>query len=352
MWRIALLRSVVSFFLSMGALVFAISIIFPAMLSSQGVNVSVDRVDRAKCTCDCWDGYFKGSYSRGSYKSVFFNMDAGTIALLLVILFYGSIAQKAILRVAEAMFCRPKTSLYLPVLFHVIWYPNFYCFWMYFNYINDRWFDMFQPQLYYSLTELIMAACCYWMLDPCLPSSDTTPLSCTSAFPSASTLASITTFSSTSPATSNKPPSPKFHHNSQQENIVFNTVFVEGVSENNGQESTSAKVERTDSLVIHWILSWLVAFFAFSHVIRGSLDQFVKNVIFGQGSIGQASRDIAFMVGDLTLLLWSSCYIWQLAKQRFLPHTRSLAIRKNAITFLLCLVFEQALLFFVPNMGS
>lgn len=345
-WNIT--KTILTSVASMIAVVAVLSYLFPLMISVQGVNIQQmrDHVQRDTCECSCWDGLFKGGYGREHYKSVYWNMDEGTPYLLFLVLFYGIAAQKAIVRVIETMFKRPTSALGVAFVFHVVWYPNFYCFWMYFNYINDRWWSMWQPQMYYSVTEQIMAVCLYWIMSTEL-SFDVPQSSAT--YSNAELLANKHEYMRVSQ--SDDALKSVSIHSVDQETIPLSSYF-KGASPQ-GKFTTSQT--RMENLMAHWYMTWVVSFLSCSHIIRGSLDQFIKNVLLGRGSVGQSSRDIAFMTGDLTLFAWSLCYLYKVSQEsvKVAPDTptKTFSMRKCATVFIVALVFEQYLLNLVPHMG-
>ena len=53
---------------------------------------------RKTCTCDCWDGRFKGPYGRGHYKSIFFNMEEETGFIMTNVIVFFSLGEAALWR--------------------------------------------------------------------------------------------------------------------------------------------------------------------------------------------------------------------------------------------------------------
>ena len=59
----------------------------------------------------------------------------------------------------------------------------------------------------------------------------------------------------------------------------------------------------------------LVAVIGTFHILAGSWDQFVSNVLLGNGRWYQQSRDMAFVSFDLLHVLVSGVYLLRLARQ-------------------------------------
>jgi hypothetical protein len=106
-------------------------------------------VNRASCTCDCWDGFFRGVHSRGGYKTFYINYEIQTIILIGLFLFYAELLRNFLLKLVASK--RPIMLLLLPAI-----YSNFYGTWNLINYLNDHDYNRMLPsQLYFSITELI-----------------------------------------------------------------------------------------------------------------------------------------------------------------------------------------------------
>ena len=140
--------------------VYIVSIIAVAVVISVGMFVGSELsgyfppnimfpVDRQKCTCDCWDGFFRGLHARGGYKSFYFNYEKQTIVLLSILLFYSELLRKLLVRMIIQRHFR------LLVLIPSI-YSNFYGIWSFINYINDHDYNrMLRSQGFFSATELV-----------------------------------------------------------------------------------------------------------------------------------------------------------------------------------------------------
>eukprot|EP00698_Gefionella_okellyi_P005357 TRINITY_DN1488_c0_g1_i2.p1 TRINITY_DN1488_c0_g1~~TRINITY_DN1488_c0_g1_i2.p1 ORF type:complete len:243 (+),score=18.98 TRINITY_DN1488_c0_g1_i2:118-846(+) len=162
------------------------------------------------------------------YKSIYFNMEFATFAIFFIAIFYVFMAQKALTRVILLLLQRKlRFSMFIGLAASV--YPNFYAFWMFFNYINDRFWLMWYSQLVFSATELTAAICMYVMLD------------------------------------------------SQAE--------------------------------LHRNLLWTMFIVAVWHISESLIDQGFENLFLGQGRSHQISRDLMFLIGDITLVLLSFVHL-------------------------------------------
>ncbi|XP_018023609.1 uncharacterized protein LOC108679496 [Hyalella azteca] len=177
-------------------------------------------VDMKKCSCDCWDTIFKGPYDRGpaGYKHVYFNITSNTfkiwsLTVFALLLLYES--SKYILK----LFFERQVRVSMLVLLLLSVYPHYYAWWSCFNYWNDDFYDQWNHQMFFSITEMI------------------------------STLMVI--------------------------HLVDRRVAV-----------TSSKC-----LVILSV--------AVLHILASGFDQFVENVVRGNGMLHQVLRDVFIMVPDL-----------------------------------------------------
>ena len=114
-------------------------------------------VNKQACTCDCWDGFFRGLHSRGGYKLFYFNYEPTIIIILFLLLFYTDLLRQILIR----MIFHQQLFLFIPSI-----YSNFYGIWSIINYLNDRdYHRMLKSQIYFSLTELIAGYIFYqWLM--------------------------------------------------------------------------------------------------------------------------------------------------------------------------------------------
>jgi len=145
------IKSIILYFLSTiaAALVISTGLVTSTQISGYHLQNVYFLVNKSSCTCDCWDGFFRGLHSRGGYKLFYFNYEKQTIIIFSIIIFYSEILRQTLLN----MFL--KKQLILVLLIPSI-YANFYGAWSIINYINDHDYDrMLKSQIYFSLTELI-----------------------------------------------------------------------------------------------------------------------------------------------------------------------------------------------------
>lgn len=121
-------------------------------------------VDRDSCTCDCWDGRFKGRHGAGGYKSVYFNLEAATVLLCAWSFVWVNALGVAMQRIL-LLFRAGRLSYQALVPALLSFYPLFYGAWATWNYINDRFYTMLPSQLFFQLTELLPAYLIYQLLD-------------------------------------------------------------------------------------------------------------------------------------------------------------------------------------------
>lgn len=129
---------------------------------------SADAANCEACECfhrrGCWDGRTKGSFPTNGYKSLWFNLDLGTPIILLDVLFYASLATEAIRIIVRAIRSSSVSAAAL-LAFAVLVYPNFYCFWSIYTYVNDRNWSLIDNQLFFCATEVAAAWMCCLLMD-------------------------------------------------------------------------------------------------------------------------------------------------------------------------------------------
>lgn len=106
-------------------------------------------VNRTACTCDCWDGFFRGMHSREGYKTFYINYEIQTIILIGIFLFYVELLRNFLVKIL--CYQRWNFLLLLPAI-----YPNFYGTWNIINYLNDHDYHRMLPsQVFFAVTELM-----------------------------------------------------------------------------------------------------------------------------------------------------------------------------------------------------
>ena len=126
----------------------------------------IELVDPRECTCDYWDGLYRGQRLprnflsfRGSlsdYKFVDFNLERQTMYIFLFDALYLHLFMIAITGFLKTLwYTRKQLRLEMLLLFSASYYANFYSFWAIFNYLNDgTGSKYFLAQVYYGFTEL------------------------------------------------------------------------------------------------------------------------------------------------------------------------------------------------------
>ena len=107
-------------------------------------------VNRTTCTCDCWDGFFRGIHHRGGYKTFYINYEVQTIVLIGLFLFYAELLRNFLVKIV----IHQRLTMLLLLLPAI--YSNFYGTWNIINYLNDHDYHRMLPsQVFFSITELI-----------------------------------------------------------------------------------------------------------------------------------------------------------------------------------------------------
>ncbi len=122
-------------------------IVFLPFISSWGWHVesSADNTLRKQsCSCDCWDGRFKGAYGRSSpithseYQFIYFNMEKETWYLFSWVALYLIAGLKCFERLFRLMFgarCHwPSVLTFITCL-----YPVWHDMWAHFHLMNDKY---------------------------------------------------------------------------------------------------------------------------------------------------------------------------------------------------------------------
>lgn len=154
------IKSIVLYVLSTIAAALVMSIGLVASTQSTGYHLQnlYYPVQKDSCSCDCWDGFFRGRHSRGGYKTFYFNYDRQMIAILFLVLFYAEMLRHVLLNMA--LHRRLRSLVFIPAI-----YSNFYGVWSILNYLNDHDYErMLKSQIYFSCTELIASYIFYQCL--------------------------------------------------------------------------------------------------------------------------------------------------------------------------------------------
>lgn len=95
------------------------------------------KVDKAKCRCDCFDGWNKGDKGRGGYKYLYINSEWPTFYIMMIIVFYVAAFQRAGERMVRLLI-NGKLAIGVGIVLLMCIHPNYYNFWAHVNYINDE----------------------------------------------------------------------------------------------------------------------------------------------------------------------------------------------------------------------
>jgi ABC-type multidrug transport system fused ATPase/permease subunit len=141
-----------SFFLATIAAGIATGIVVIAFMSLiKIIGMDYPEIDRANCTCDCWDGLFKGHYGRGNqprevkghltfkghYKRVFWNFDSRTGWMLLWTMIYSYAFISFVIKALQSIVSR-KIRWHVLAIAIIVFFQFFYNFWCVWNYLNDE----------------------------------------------------------------------------------------------------------------------------------------------------------------------------------------------------------------------
>lgn len=177
-------------------------------------------VNRRECKNSCWDTTFKAGYESGvgRYHHIYFNVTWQTFVIWTITVF-AIVAMYEAAKYIFILISRGQARYKMLVAFSASIFPNFYGWWMYFNYYNDDFYSQFWHQLFFSITEFV------------------------------STLFILHLIDTKNPLTKKKI------------NAIIGIALV--------------------------------------HIFIASWDQFIVNVIKGQGKLHQVIRDLGFMFPDI-----------------------------------------------------
>lgn len=212
---------------------------------------------------------FPGSYETpGSttYKHIYFNVTRETLIIWTLTILFLILGYESFKRITT-LWMKGRLRLIMLFLFLVNIYPNYFTWWVYFNYFNDGYHLQFYHQLFFTLTEFVST---YIVLLLC-----------------------------------------------------------------------DKKVT-----VLPWHIH-VISGTALTHIIVGSLDQFVLHLILGREELHKKTRDVALLVPDVLYLIVP---VYELRKVmvRERTHICSLVMKKDFIltisTIFLSSVFMKCVL--------
>ncbi|XP_053955962.1 uncharacterized protein LOC129240364 [Anastrepha obliqua] len=113
-------------------------------------------VDKHFCTCSCWDTIFKGPYESGiaSYKHLYFNVTQNSFKMWLLTVF-AVIALYECIKQLIALILQQRCRYSMLLLFSLSIFSHYYAWWAYINYYNDDYYQQWNHQLFFTVTELI-----------------------------------------------------------------------------------------------------------------------------------------------------------------------------------------------------
>ncbi|CAG7819883.1 unnamed protein product [Allacma fusca] len=97
-------------------------------------------VDRNTCTCSCWDTVFKGPYESGiaKYKHVYFNSNSNVVKMWII-----TVVGVVVLSL----------------------HSHYYAWWVHWNYWNDDFYELWNHQVFFTVSELTSSALVVYHLD-------------------------------------------------------------------------------------------------------------------------------------------------------------------------------------------
>lgn len=122
-------------------------------------------VDKDTCTCTCWDGRYKGPYSREGYRHIYWNYEWPTFFLFSMTITYIFLAQRGIETALHALIHGTGWRWAAVIGALAGLYPNIYSFFNHWNFINERYFVLTAHQTFFTLSELFVTMGFVFLLD-------------------------------------------------------------------------------------------------------------------------------------------------------------------------------------------
>ncbi|CAH1789240.1 unnamed protein product [Owenia fusiformis] len=136
----------------------------------QRIWVTKPPVDKGKCTCDCWDTIFKGSYEgmspnyRSGYKHIYFNVTSNVLFIWGISLLFLLWTFQCV-RFITQLILHGHLRISMVIVVGGSIYPHYYSWWMWFNYLNDEFYSQWNHQMFFSITELAATSIALYLCD-------------------------------------------------------------------------------------------------------------------------------------------------------------------------------------------
>jgi len=129
----------------------------------------------SNCTCNCWDGKYKGVYGRSSpitgseYQFIYFNMQKQTWHLFVIVALYLLMSHKMFEQMFRLLLNKQANYVSVLVLLTTI-YPSWFNMWTHFHLINDQYQTMHHRgtiayPLVFTLSDWFMCCVVVYLLD-------------------------------------------------------------------------------------------------------------------------------------------------------------------------------------------
>ncbi|GAB1605292.1 uncharacterized protein LOC115222212, partial [Argonauta hians] len=118
-------------------------------------------VNRADCSCSCFDTIFRGTYENQdkiSYKHIYFNVTAQSLAVWIWTVFFILLTYETLKYIYYLTIPRWHIRYEMLLLMILNIYPHYYSWWSLFNYINMDFYLYFFHHSYFIVTEFVVSA--------------------------------------------------------------------------------------------------------------------------------------------------------------------------------------------------
>ncbi len=119
-------------------------------------------MDRNKCKCDCYNGYFDSLWidklkTDRSFKFIYFNMEWTTLLLVGWISFYILCFTRAVQYATKLFFSGQGLNWFAFIVWCSVVHPNYYSAGAQYIYTNDQYNHLTWHQWYFTITEFVIA---------------------------------------------------------------------------------------------------------------------------------------------------------------------------------------------------
>ena len=149
-----------------GTVCFFAAAIATAWIAKSAAPPTNYTVNRAGCSCDCFDRQLKAGYfnAANQYRFMYINYEVESLLLLIWTGFYAYMILTAASHIAGLMW-RRRLSLLVLTAFLFNCYGQQYNWGSTWNYVNDHIYHLFATQMFFVVTEWLPTITLFYLLD-------------------------------------------------------------------------------------------------------------------------------------------------------------------------------------------